>query len=104
MDAQLSVNESAQSLLDYCRENNRACPMPQRWNALWKMLPKLGGEYGQPPLPLILAAWHDTPAMLKMIRLAEHIEWAAKHGDIDQISAYLKQLPESDWFHIGEQT
>ena len=28
-------------------------------------------------IPLIGAAWHDASVMLKMVRLAEHLRWAA---------------------------
>ena len=49
-----------------------------------------------------LAAWHDTPAMLKMLRLAEHIEWAAKHDSLEAIGRFLRELREEDWYHIGE--
>lgn len=102
MNAQSSVGESAESLIAYCRENNRACPMPQRWNTLWELLQNPGGEHGLPPMPLILAVWHDTPAMLKMMRLTEQIEWAVTHGTLERVSAFLRQLPEADWFHVGE--
>ena len=74
------MSDTVESLVAYCRENNRVCPLPLLWNRLWEMLPnrtRVGAGW-QPPLPLILAAWHDTPAMLKMLRLAEHIEWAAQ--------------------------
>lgn len=80
MDAQPGMSESAESLIAYCRENSHVCPMPQRWSALWELLPdrtRVGGGW-QPPVPLILAAWNDTPGMLKMLRLAERIEWAAQ--------------------------
>lgn len=85
-------------------KNNRVCPQPQRWNELWEMLPgrqRKGGGW-EPALPLILAAWWDTPAMLKMIRLREHIEWAANHECLDQIHSFLCGLPENEWHHIGE--
>lgn len=96
------MSDTLESLIAYCRENNRVCPMPQRWNALWEMLPKPVGEQVRPPLPLILAAWYDTPAILKMLRLAEHIEWARKFDALEPVSAFLRQMPESDWFHIGD--
>ena len=72
------MNESVESLVAYCRENDRVCPLPPLWSRLWEMLPGRSrvGVGWQPAPPLILAAWHDTPAMLKMLRLAEHIEWA----------------------------
>ncbi len=68
------------------------------------MLPnrKRDGADWQPALPLILAAWHDTPAMLKMLRLAEHIEWAAQHGALELVASFLRGLREEDWYHVGE--
>ena len=59
------------------------------------------GSGWQPPLPLILGAWHDTPGMLKLLRLAEHIEWAAKHGGLDAVARFLRSLPEDEWFHLA---
>ena len=60
------------------------------------------GAGWEPPLPLILAAWHEAPAMLKMLRLAEHIEWAAKHSALEPVSTFLRGLREQDWYHVGE--
>jgi len=92
------------NLITYIRENNRVCPVPMRWNDLYELLPdrKRNGGGWEPPLPLILAAWHTTPALPKMLRLAEHIEWAAAHSALDKVDAYLRGLPESDWYHLGE--
>jgi hypothetical protein len=55
----------------------------------------------EPALPLILAAWWDTPAMLKMASFREHIEWAFAHGCLDTIHEFIKNLNEEEWFHIG---
>jgi hypothetical protein len=98
------VSESAESLIAFCRENARVCPMPQRWTALRDLLPNRTrvGVGWQPPLPLILGAWSDTPGMLKMLRLTEHIEWAAKHGALESVALYLRGLGEEDWFHLGD--
>ena len=98
------MNESIESLITYCRENSRVCPMPQRWTALWDLLPnrtRVGAGW-QPPLPLILGAWDDTPGMLKMLRLTEHIEWAADHGALELIAAFLRGLNEDEWLHLGD--
>jgi len=78
--------------------------MPQRWSALWELLPdckRVNGGW-EPPLPLILAAWHDTPGMLKVLRLAEHIEWAAGHGALESVATFLRGLREDEWFHFGD--
>jgi len=96
------VSESAKSLIAYCRENARVCPMPQRWSALWELLPdrtRVGAGW-QPPLPLILGAWDDTPG--KLLRLAEHIEWADQHGGLEMVARFLRALPEDEWFHLGD--
>lgn len=98
------MDETAQSLIAFCRQNNRVCPQPTRWQDLYELLPnkkRVAGGW-EPALPLILAAWHDTPALLKMLRLAEHVEWAEKHGFLDKVATYLRTLPEDDWHHIGE--
>lgn len=98
------MSESAQELIAYCQGNSRVCPTPPQWNALWELLPnrtRVGGGW-QPSLPLILGAWDDTPAMLKMVRLAEHIEWAANHGGLESVAKFLRGLREEDWFHLGD--
>jgi hypothetical protein len=98
------MNESAESLIAYCRENGRICPQPLKWNALWEMLPERRrvGSGWEPALPLILAAWHDSPALSKMGRFSEHIEWAEKHGNLPAVAAFLRNLPETDWYHLGD--
>ena len=86
------------------RRNNRVCPQPRRWTELYDLLPnkrRQGGGW-EPALPLILAAWWDTPAMLKMLRLQEHIEWAATHGVLDTVHEFLAGLKEEDWHHLGD--
>lgn len=95
--------ETPHTLIAFCREHHRICPMPKSWNALFEMLPNrkrtaLGWE---PPLPLILEAWERTPGALKTLRLAEHIEWAAEHGALEAVAAFLKALPEEEWLHTS---
>ena len=99
-----AARETVESLIAYCRENDRVCPQPVAWDRLWKTLPdrKQLGTGWQPALPLILAAWHDTPAMLKMLRLAEHIQWAETHAALAPVSKFLRELSEAEWFHIGD--
>jgi hypothetical protein len=95
------MDEQLKSLLDYCAENQRICPQPKKWNELWELLPNRvrNGSGWEPALPLILAAWYDTPAMLKMLRLREHIEWAKSHEALDLIDKFLRDLPETEWYH-----
>jgi hypothetical protein len=62
-------------LLDYVKADGRICPNPKEWNVLWEMLPdkQQFGSSWEPPLPLILAAWLETPHFRKEARLNEHI-------------------------------
>lgn len=92
------------SLLDYVRADGRVCPVPTRWHELWELLPdrhRAGGGW-EPPLPLILAAWWTTPALAKMLRLQEHIRWAADHGALEAVDAFLRSLPDDEWARIGD--
>ncbi len=86
------------------RLNNRVCPQPIKWSELFEMLPnkQRKGNGWEPSSPLILAAWWDTPAMLKMLRLQEHIEWAFQHGSLDDVHRFLTNLKEEDWYHLGD--
>ena len=96
--------DPVKSLVVYCRENKRVCPLPKHWTQLWEMLPNRQqvGAGWKPAVPLILAAWHDTPALLKMIRLADHIEWAATHDALAAVAGFLRGVREEDWHHIGD--
>jgi hypothetical protein len=84
--------------------NQRVCPQPNEWSRLWEMLPdkQRKGSGWEPALPLILGAWDDTPAVLKLARFNEHIEWAKSHGVLEEIARYLRSLTEEQWHHIGD--
>jgi hypothetical protein len=95
--------ESFDSLWAFCRQDNRA--IPKDWNRLWQMLKNKSqnpnGSW-EPGLPLILGAWWDTSPLQKHLRFRQHIEWAEKQNQLNEIGAYLRSLPEIDWYHFGE--
>lgn len=97
-------NEPLTSLLDFVKANERVCPMPVQWNELWQMLPgrQRHGATWEPPPPLILTAWWDTPSFAKMERLAEHIRYASAHGVLAEVDRFLRALPEAEWAHLNE--
>ncbi|MFC5498100.1 hypothetical protein ACFPOE_11190 [Caenimonas terrae] len=82
------------------RKNNRVCPKPAKWQELFEMLPDR--RHAEPAPPLVGAAWNDTPSIPKRMCFREHIEWAAAHGALQQIYTFMKNLPESDWHHMGD--
>jgi hypothetical protein len=98
------MSEQLEQVLALCRVGGRVCPQPLKWNDLYQLLPgthRVGGGW-EPPAPLILGAWHYTDDAQKAARLKDHIEYAAQHGALDQVAAFLKQLGEADWHHEGE--
>jgi hypothetical protein len=94
------MEEKLKALLEYVKSDGRICPMPDSWNQLWEMLPdkKRVGMGWEPSLPLILAAW-DSPLLAKILRLDEHIRYAAEHGALDEVDAYLRGLKPEQWFY-----
>lgn len=98
------MSDTAKSLIAYCLENSRVCPKPFLWHNLWELLPERRQiDAGwQPALPLILAAWAHTSNIEKMLRLAKHIEWAELHGSLPEVAAFLRNLAENEWHHLGD--
>lgn len=98
----MSSDQTAlESIIEHCQQNNRICPQPNHWHKLWDLLPnkRRVGLGWEPPLPLILAAWWDTPSLLKAVRFREHLAWADDHEALDVVDAYLRGLTEEQWFH-----
>jgi hypothetical protein len=93
-----------EAILAEVQKNNRVCPQPQQWQKLYDLLPdKKRSDAGwEPALPLILAAWWDTPALPKILRLREHIEWADAHGCLAEVREFLSTLSEDQWHHVGD--
>jgi hypothetical protein len=74
--------------------------MPGEWNKLWELLPNRhrndsGGW--NPPLPLILAAWDHATGLEKMLRLRQHINYAAENGALADVDDFLRNLRPDQW-------
>jgi len=97
--------ESLESLKAFCAEHNRAVPMPPEWNRLFEMLtnkrrtPTGGWE---PALPLVLGAWWDSIPIAKVLRFQEHLAWAEREGQLQEVGSFLRSLSEDQWAHFGE--
>lgn len=79
-------------------EDDYFCPLPMKWNAIYDSLLRVWEEEGRipankPPVPLILAAWHSTSGIMKLLRWKETLEWAQRHG-----CAEMVELGEKDKF------
>lgn len=83
------------------RRNNRVCPRPALWAALYLLLE--GDHYADlPPPPTQAWLWSKLSNLQKRLRFREHIEWADRHGKLDTMAQYLQSLAEPDWVHMGE--
>jgi len=91
-------------LIEYCRQKDRVCPMPMKWNDLYQLLldTRRVGDGWEPSLPLILGAWHYSSNVEKMLRLEEHIAWAEEHASLVRISEFLRGLDETGWHHLND--
>ena len=86
------------------RRNNRVSPRPERWLELYAMLPARKTLRGvqPPPVPPTGAAWAITPPLTKRLCFREHIEWAERHGVLENVMHFIQTMPEQDWLHMGE--
>lgn len=93
-------SKQLEDLLDYVKKDGRICPEPSKWHKLWEMLPdkRRVGSSWNPPLPLILAAWDYTSGLEKILRLKQHLEYAAEKGVLDQVEMFIKNLAQDEWF------
>jgi len=97
-------NEDAKpmdNILQFAQANHKVCPLPTHWNELWEMLPdrKRIGVGWEPPLPLILAAWHETSDPEKRERFFYHIKYADQHGALLRVADFLHSLQMHDWHY-----
>lgn len=92
-------NVQLRDLMQYVEAEGRICPEPGKWHELWELLPdkhRVGSGWS-PPLPLILAAWEHTTGLEKMLRLKQHIEYAAEKGVLGQVDQFLRNLKPEEW-------
>lgn len=95
-----------ESLLTYCSENGRVCPLPMFWNKLYAKLPnktKIGNGWN-PPMPLILAAWDFSGDDDKAVRFKEHLVWAKENNYLNEAESYLRKLNEEDWHYSSHES
>lgn len=95
------MDKKLKDLLDYVKADGRICPIRTCWDRLWEMLPdkKHIGRDWQPPMPLPLAVWWETPVLAKAVRLDQHIRYAAEHGALNEVDSYLRGLKPEEWFY-----
>ena len=92
---------SSHTLMVVARRNNRACPRPVPWAALYDLLE---GDRHQDLLepPVQPWLWSHLSGLQKRLRFREHLEWAERHGQLGLVAQFMGGLAEGDWVHMGE--
>lgn len=76
-------------LIAHGYRDGRVCPKPRAWSALYNKLPatrRLGNGW-EPPLPLILGAWHFSSDDDKAARFHLHLQHAESNGALSTVQA-----------------
>ena len=95
-------------LIRYVQSDERVCPIPKRWDDLYCIINPPVTDVGGarlnwiPAPPLILGGWWHTSSAEKRQRLAEHIDYAANHGLLEDVDRFRRSLPETEWAHTWE--
>lgn len=92
---------TVESLMVTARRNNRVCPRPLLWTQLYHLL-EGSGYLDLPHPPVEPWIWTKLSHLQKRLRFREHIEWAERHGKLEQVAGFTEGLAESDWLHMGE--
>lgn len=100
----LQAEPSFDNVLAEVRRHNRACPLPQAWARLYRILIAHAVRTGvEPPVPPVdQQAWAGTPSMSKRAVLRAQLEWADAFGCLAPVHAFLVQLPDAQWTLIGD--
>jgi hypothetical protein len=59
-----------------------------------RSLRELGAPLPEPPL--MLAAWHEAPLLMKRVRMLDQLERAAEYGLLDEVDRFLRELPVNE--------
>lgn len=93
---------SLDALMVVARRNGRVCPRPTLWVSLCEDLQRTPVRGDPLPLPpLTREAWRASSALQKRLVLRDQIGWAARHGRLDTLAAFLVALAEDDWLHMS---
>lgn len=92
MAAGMSDEERLTALVCYSTENDRICPQPRKWDAIWRLL---GRPQQQPPL--VLSGWAFSTDGQKRSRFLEQLRYASDNGLLDRIDEFVRRMEPGDW-------
>lgn len=86
-------------LLEFVQAEGRVCPRAEEWWVLWEMLPDKREVNGiwEPVKPYVRVSEYFSGVLEKVLFLRTQIQYAAEHGALDAVDAYLRGLTEDAW-------
>jgi len=102
-DSSLTKEDALRNILEFASSSGRVCPKPVSWSRLYAML--LAGTADRsrsripPPPPIHGTEWAITSSAMKTSWLRDHLEWAGRACMLELASSFLRDMPESEWFH-----
>lgn len=90
---------SVQDVMTEARRHSRVCPVQPEWQRLHELLVAAAGA--DAPAAITGAERRTTPPLVKRVRLRDQVEWAARHGVLQEVFAFLEPLPEDHWVHMA---
>jgi hypothetical protein len=94
---------TADEVIALARCNNRVCPRPLLWSALYALLE--GERYADlrpPPTQAQTWGWATLSNLQRRLLFRDHIEWADRHGKLEEMARFLASLAEPDWAHMDD--
>ena len=87
-----------EELIEYCKEENRICPMPPEWAKIGEII-KI--KPGHPCTPLILNGWAFSSDEEKQKRLVQQIDYASKDVKVyEELKNFILKLSDSQWHKV----
>lgn len=95
------MSEKYKNLKQYCNQKG-ICPEPGYWWDFWEIIEKRKKIKcaWEPPMPLVLASWHESPPFLKTIAFDQQLKWANEHEIIDEVDEFLRKLEDRSWYRL----
>ena len=97
----MNTKTDVEAYIEECRAKERVCPVPIKWNELFELIKRRTNAKNLSS-PLILAAWWDTPNLVKMMRFEEHLKFAYDNGEFENVKRFLDNLIEEQWHHLKD--
>ncbi len=92
-----------EQVLKLCTRDGRVCPLGGNWAGVDRVLKRAASESADPgpPPSFILGGWWMFSDEEKAERLRGQVHYAAEHGLLEPLAAYLSGLKDDQWHYYS---